>query len=180
MRIIGGKYKGKNIEVYSGFKDHPTTDMAKEALFNILSNYYNFENIAVCDLFAGTGNISFEFASRGTQRIICVDINKHYINFIQNTSKNIFQGAITAICSDVFSFIKENNLNYDVIFADPPYMLSNINTLPATIFANNSVPNDAIVVIEHSDKTHFEDNQYFRKEKKYGKVHLSFFSKQEI
>lgn len=180
MRIIGGKYKGKTIETYSGFKDRPTTDMAKEALFDILSNYYNFENIAVCDLFAGTGSISFEFASRGAKRIICVDINKHYINFIQNTSKTTFDGVITAICSDVFSFVKQNTLNYDVIFADPPFLLSNISSLPDTIFANPSIADDAIIIIEHSDKTKFNDYKFFRKERKYGKVHFSFFSKQDI
>lgn len=180
MRIIGGKFKGKILETHNGFKDRPTTDMAKEALFDILSNYYNFENITICDLFAGTGSISYEFASRGTKKIVCVDINKHYINFIQNFSKTIFDGTITAICSDVFSFVKQNPLNYDVIFADPPFLLSNIDTLSDSIFANQTVPDDAIVIIEHSDKTSYKDHKYFRKERKYGKVHFSFFSKQEI
>lgn len=180
MRIISGKYKGKTIDVYKYFKDRPTTDFAKEGLFDILSNYYNFENISVCDLFTGTGSIAMEFASRGTENIICVDINRNYISHIQKIVDNLFPSQISTLVYDAIEFIKDYPLNYDVIFADPPYNFHLLDKLPELIFDNISVPEDSIVIIEHSEKFDFSTHRFFRKHRRYGKINFSFFSKSPL
>ncbi len=180
MRIISGKHKGRTIKVMPGFKDRPTTDFAKEALFNILNNYYYFDEINVLDLFCGTGSISIEFASHGTTEITLVEKNNQYLNFVENQVAEIFPGVnFTFINADVFEFIKKFPLKYDVIFADPPYNLENIDFLPDLVFQNKSLPDDTLFILEHSKRHNFKDHKYFTKERKYGNVHFSFFSKEE-
>jgi len=178
MRIISGNYKGKQIKVYKNFKDRPTTDFAKEGLFNILNNMYYFEDIKVLDLFSGTASISFEFASHGTTNITLVDANKKYTEFIKKQSTEMFsEMKFNIITADVFDFVKNYPLNYDVIFADPPYDLAELATLPDLVFENKDILNDTLFILEHSKSNNFKNHPFFIKEKKYGNVHFSLFSK---
>jgi len=180
MRIIGGSHKSRIIKVLSQFKDRPTTDFAKESLFNVLNNTYYFEDLTVLDLFAGSGSIGFEFASRGTKSITSVDSNKLYSDFIKKQSVEIFgNGIFQVINADVFDFLKKHPLNYDVIFADPPYKIENIDLLPDLVFENKYLNNDSLFILEHSKYINFEQHKYFQKEKIYGYVHFSFFSKEK-
>lgn len=179
MRIISGTHKGKQINVLKNFTDRPTTDMAKEGLFNVLKNMYYLEEFSVLDLFAGTGSISYEFASNGVTDITCVDANQKYIDFIKYQSGEIFKDIdFKCITSDVFKFVEHYPLNFDIIFADPPYDLEGVDKLPDLIFANKDLPEDALFILEHSKYFNFKQNKYFFKEKKYSKVHFSFFKKQ--
>ena len=118
MRIISGQYKGRRLTAPKNLPVRPTTDMAKEALFNILNNQYYFDEISVLDLFAGTGNISYEFASRGTNNITCVDQNYGCIKYINETAES-FEMPISTIKSDVFSFLENHKQPYTIVFADP-------------------------------------------------------------
>ncbi len=181
MRIIGGSHKGRTIKMLSSFNDRPTTDFAKESLFNILNNYYYFEDIQVLDLFCGSGGISFEFLSRGSKNVTAVDMNKKYLDFVQNQSKEIFrdQNLIT-IQADVFEFVKNHKLDYDVIFADPPYKLENVDKIPNLIFLNESLKQDTLFILEHSKYYNFDEFEHFKKQKNYGNVYFSFFCKSDF
>ena len=137
MRIISGLYKGRKIVAPKNLPVRPTTDMSKEALFNILNNQYYFDDISVLDLFSGTGNISYEFASRGTENITAVDSHYDCIKFISQTAES-FEMLLQTIKSDVFKFLETNKNKYDIIFAAPPYdfdkeTFSKIFTLDAFI-----------------------------------------------
>jgi 16S rRNA (guanine(966)-N(2))-methyltransferase RsmD len=176
MRIISGKHKGKRIIAPKKLPVRPTTDMAKEALFNILNNTYYFEDIALIDLFAGTGNISFEFASRGTTDLVAVDLDHGCINFIDQISKELNFG-ISTIKSDVFGFLKQSMLRADVIFADPPYDLSSEDfaKIPELIFANQMLLEDGVLIIEHSKHMKLSHVEHFSTQRKYGGSVFSFF-----
>ncbi len=177
MRIISGTHRGRPINVLKDFTDRPTTDIAKEGLINILNNMYYLEDFTVLDLFAGTGNVSFELASNGVINITAVDNNAKYMNFLENQADEFFPDiAFNTITADVFEFVKKYPLSFDIIFADPPYDLPNIDTIPDLIFANKDIPNDALLILEHSKKYNFNEHKFFLKEKKYGKVHFTFFT----
>lgn len=176
MRIISGKYKGRRIVAPKNLPVRPTTDLAKESLFNILNNYYHFDELRVLDLFSGTGGISYEFASRGAETITCVDIDFGCIKFIKQTS-DIFDFPINAIKTDVFSFLEKNKSEYDVIFADPPYNFTQnqFDKIPKIIFENELLAPGGMLVIEHSPHTNLEEIEYFSHSKKYGSSVFSFF-----
>src|SRR6056297_527079 len=123
MRIISGKYKGKRLTAPKKLPVRPTTDMAKEALFNILNNRFYFDELKVLDLFAGTGNISYEFASRGTEEITCVDAHYGCVKFISETAES-FDMNIETIKSDVYTYLENSSQKFNIIFADPPYDFS--------------------------------------------------------
>ncbi|MEA3451751.1 MAG: RsmD family RNA methyltransferase [Bacteroidota bacterium] len=180
MRIISGNNKGRKIKVLKDFKDHPTTDFAKESLFNILNNLYYFEDIRVLDLFTGSGNISFEFASHGTSDITLVDSNSRYVRFIEQQTEGIFPEVdFNCIIADAFDFVKNTPLNYDIIFADPPYSMENVDKLPDLVFANEHISDDLLFILEHSKKQNFKNHHFFIKERKYGNVHFSMFSNEK-
>ena len=176
MRIISGKYKSKRISAPKNLPARPTTDIAKEALFNILNNHYYFEDIRVIDLFAGIGSISLEFASRGTQNITSVD--KHYgcIQFISNTAEELDLNIHT-LKADVFKFLEKNAAKADVIFADPPYdfSLEQFTTIISSVFENNMLLEDGVLIIEHSKHMDLSDVNFFSYSKKYGGSVFSFF-----
>jgi 16S rRNA (guanine966-N2)-methyltransferase len=134
LRIISGKYKGKRITIPRQFRSRPTTDFAKENLFNIISNYFDFEELSVLELFAGTGSISFEFASRGCTDIDLVESDYKTCMFIDKVISSLNLERIKPIKADVFKFIKYCRKTYDIIFADPPYELEQIDILPSLIF----------------------------------------------
>src|SRR5690606_23080253 len=176
MRIISGKYKGRRITAPKNLPIRPTTDMAKEALFNILNNHYHFDELKVLDLFSGSGSISYEFASRGSEDIISVDTDFGCIKFIKQTS-DTFDFGINAIKSDVFSFLEKNKSEYDIIFADPPYNFTQeqFEKIPKLIFENELLAEDGMLIIEHSPHTNLEEIEYFSHSKKYGSSVFSFF-----
>ena len=176
MRIISGKFKGRRIAPPKGLPVRPTTDMSKEALFNVLNNYFNFSGLKVLDLFAGTGNISYEFASRGSDNITSVDGDFGCVKFIKQTADE-FDFNIAGIKSDVFKFIEKNKNSYDVIFADPPYNLdqATFEKLVEVIFANDLLQEDGMMVIEHSKYTKLDHMINFSFKKSYGGSIFSFF-----
>ncbi|MCF2875625.1 MULTISPECIES: RsmD family RNA methyltransferase [unclassified Tenacibaculum] len=176
MRIISGKYKSKRISAPKNLPVRPTTDMAKESLFNILNNLYYFENISVIDLFAGTGNISYEFASRGTETIYAVDANYGCIKFINQTSKELDLN-INTYKSDVYKFLEKTPLKSDVVFADPPYDFeaSQFLKIADLVFEKELLNEDGILIIEHSKHTDLTEHPKHSYDKRYGGNVFSFF-----
>ncbi|WP_196894534.1 16S rRNA (guanine(966)-N(2))-methyltransferase RsmD [Aureivirga marina] len=176
MRIISGKYKGKRLAASKNLPVRPTTDMAKESLFNILNNYYYFNEISVLDLFSGTGNISFEFASRGTKQITAVDQYFGCTKFISDTSRQL-DLPIKTIKSDVYKFLEKNKLKYDVIFADPPYdfEVDDFAKIPKLIFENDLLEEGGLLIVEHSKHTDLSHLENYSYSKKYGGNLFSFF-----
>jgi len=180
MRIISGKHKSRRINAPNNLPVRPTTDMAKEALFNILNNRYYFDQITVLDIFAGIGSIGFEFASRGAQQITCVDQHQGCIKFIEKTDEELEFG-IQIIKSDTFSYLEKTNSKFDVIFADPPYDFSQeqFQKIIDLVFGKKILNEDGILIVEHSKKTDLSQNSTFVKSKKYGSNVFSFFEKNE-
>lgn len=173
MRIIGGIHKGKRIDVVKGLPVRPTTDFAKEALFNILNNKIEFDGIQVLDLFSGTGNISLECASRGAN-VTSIDANFKCMKFISDTAKQL-NLPVNTFKSDVFKFIGSHHHAYDLIFADPPYDLENIPDIHKYVFENNLLKENGWLIIEHGAKTKLETLPHFAEHRKYGNVNFSFF-----
>lgn len=178
MRIISGKYKGRRLTAPKKLPVRPTTDFAKEALFNILNNHYYFDGLSVLDLFAGTGNISYEFASRGSSEIVCVDADAGCIQFISKTAKEL-EMPILAVRSDVIKFLEKNTRSFDVIFADPPYDLpfEIMSRIPELVFQADMLLEDGVLVMEHSKHTDMSTLPFFTYDKKYGGSVFSFFEK---
>jgi len=176
MRIISGKYKGRRITAPKKLPVRPTTDMAKESLFNILNNQYYFDEISVLDLFSGTGNISYEFASRGTENITAVDADYGCIKFINQTSE-AFEMPIEAIKSDAFKYLERTKTKHDIIFADPPYdfPVEEFAKIPKLIFANGLLEEDGLLIVEHSKHTDLSDIAKFDISRHYGGNVFSFF-----
>ena len=176
MRIISGKYKGRRIFPPKGLPVRPTTDMSKEALFNVLNNHFSFEGLKILDLFAGTGNISFEFASRGSSPITSVDADFGCVKFIKQVAAE-YDFNIAATKSDVFKFLERNNATYDIIFADPPYAIDQktFEKIVLLIFEKNMLHEDGMMVIEHSKYTKLDHLIYFSFKKSYGGSIFSFF-----
>ncbi|MDY0090649.1 MAG: 16S rRNA (guanine(966)-N(2))-methyltransferase RsmD [Flavobacteriaceae bacterium] len=176
MRIISGTHKGRRIQTPKNLPVRPTTDLSKESLFNILNNHFNLNELKVLDLFAGTGNISFEFASRGAAPIISVDENYNCISFIKKTADNL-KMDITVIKSDVFKFLEKNKNTYDIIFADPPYDMEqkNLEKIITLVFENNLLDTEGMLIIEHSKHIVLEHLPYFSFDKRYGGSVFSFF-----
>jgi 16S rRNA (guanine(966)-N(2))-methyltransferase RsmD len=176
MRIISGKLKGRRISAPKNLPVRPTTDMAKESLFNILNNAYYFDAISVIDLFSGTGNISYEFASRGTQEIYAIDGNFNCVRFIHKTAKEL-DLPINPYKSDVFKFLEKTHLTADVIFADPPYDLDQSEFLKIAdmVFAKSLLNEEGTLIIEHSKHMDLSEHPNFGYAKKYGGSVFSFF-----
>ncbi len=175
MRIIGGKHQRRQIIAPAKLPVRPTTDMAKEALFSIINNHFSFEDIYVLDLFAGTGNISYEFASRGAVEVIAVDINNHCVQFIKKTAEALEMENLRAVRAETFHFLGFCNTSFDIVFADPPYDLEGIPDIPTKVLDAQIVKPDGWLVVEHGENINFSDHPSFVEKRRYGKVHFSFF-----
>lgn len=176
MRIVSGKHKGRRFNAPKNLPTRPTTDMAKEALFNILNNNYYFDAINVIDLFAGIGSISIEFASRGTEHIVAVDNHMNCIRFINSLSQE-FDANITTIKSDVFKFLDKTSITANIIFADPPYNFDEKQFLSISnmVFNKQMLKEGGVLIIEHSKHTDLSQHQSFSYSKNYGNSVFSFF-----
>lgn len=177
MRIISGKYKSRRIPIPANLKARPTTDFARESLFNVLNNMIDWENTNALDLFSGTGSIALEFVSRGCPHVVCVEQNSNHFNFICKAQDTLEAKELFPIKADVFKYLQSGNQKFDLIFADPPYDLPQVDTLPSLIFENNWLNEDGLFILEHSKTHNFETHPAFEKERKYGNVHFSFFRK---
>ncbi len=175
MRIISGTYRHRVIQPPSNFKARPTTDLAKESLFNILDNCIDIESVRVLDLFGGTGGISYEFASRGCTDITCVELNYHHYNFIKRTVTDLKMEGVKVIRADALKFIANCNESFDLIFADPPYDLPQLPDIPKMVIDYKLIAEDGLFIMEHSEKNKFDHMPQFFMHKHYGAVNFSFF-----
>ena len=177
MRIISGLFKGRRFDPPTNITARPTTDFAKESLFNLISNEMDIEDITALDLFAGTGSISYELASRKALHITSVEMSDRHIAYIRKMCTTLKTNSIQIVKQDVFRFLANTAYQYDLIFADPPYQLDNISTIPDLVLNNNHLKDDGLLIVEHGKSTDFSSHPSFYQHRCYGNVHFSFFKK---
>lgn len=177
MRIITGTLKGRRLNPPENLPVRPTTDMARESLFNILNNMTDYENISVLDLFSGTGAVSFEFISRGAKQVTAIEINNKCTDFIKKSADTFQIKNLHVVRADVFDIIKRAYQKFDIIFADPPYQLEDLPKIPDMIFEKDMLTPDGMLILEHSKEHEFENHPCFWQHRKYGKVNFTFFKK---
>ncbi|MFI3293938.1 MAG: RsmD family RNA methyltransferase [Rikenellaceae bacterium] len=177
MRIISGQYKGRLINPPKNLRARPTTDFAKENLFNVLTNIIDFEECDVLDLFAGTGSISYEFASRGARSITSVEINNVHYNFIKRSASELGAKNIFAVKANAFLYLRSCSKCFDIIFSDAPYDLEGSEEVIKLVFEKNLLAEDGILIFEHSKGVNFDDHPNFWQSRGYGSVRFSFFKK---
>lgn len=175
MRIISGTHKGRLIKTPAGLKLRPTTDIAREGLFNILNNILDYNGLRVLDLFAGTGSISYEFASRGAGTVHSVELNSKHAAFVVNTARKLDFQAIKIFRADVRSYLMRTSNVYDIIFADPPYNLKWLIEIPDIVFESKCLEPGGLMILEHPRDFIFSHHKYFSEHRKYGSVNFSFF-----
>ena len=175
MRIIGGTHRGRRINPPSNFKARPTTDFAREGLFNILNNRVDFESIDVLDLFAGTGSISYEFASRGVKSVHLVEKDINHISGIKKILKDMDLQNVRTIHIDVKAYLKTCSVKYDIVFADPPYELSWLQELPDIVTQAGVINEGGVFILEHPRDLSFTHHKLFFEHRNYGGVNFSFF-----
>jgi 16S rRNA (guanine(966)-N(2))-methyltransferase RsmD len=176
MRIISGKFKGIRFEPPQNITARPTTDFAKESLFNVLNKFTDFEDISVLDLFSGTGSIAYEFISRGAKSVTAIEMSNQQIDFIKKTINKLKINNIHIYKSEVFRYLEKCSEKYDFIFADPPYQMKETADLPKIIFEKNILRTGGIFILEHGKTISFSDDCHFIEERKYGNVHFSLFT----
>lgn len=176
MRIISGIFRGKQIRPPGNYKARPTTDFAKESLFNILIHQYNIEEMDVLDLFSGTGSISYEFASRGARSVVAVEMAPAHFRFIKETCRSMQLEQMTVIRADVFRYLKRPTHSFDIIFADPPYDHPGLVELPDLILTTEILNKEGIFILEHSANYSFTAHPRFLQHRKYGGVNFTIFS----
>ena len=177
MRIISGKYKGRTINPPRNLKARPTTDFAKENLFNVLNNLIDFEACDVLDLFSGTGSISYEFASRLARSVTSVEINPVHYNFIRQTAQQLGITNLHPVKANVFLYLKSCPKQFDVIFSDAPYDLEGSEEVIREVFTRDLLREEGILIFEHSKKMDFSTYEHFWQLRSYGSVQFSFFKK---
>ena len=181
MRIIRGFLKSRRFTPPKNFPSRPTTDYAKEGLFNVLENSFSLQNLEILDLCAGTGNISYEFASREAGNIITVDTNYNCCKFIQNmVSEHNLGDAIQVVKSDIRDYIRRCERKFDLIFADPPYEISFYEEFVTDILSKNMLHENGVLIVEHGKQTNLSHLLGYDKTKNYGNVNFSFFNALEI
>ncbi len=175
MRIIRGKYGRRRFSVPSNISARPTTDFARENIFNVLENFVDFEGLTALDLFAGTGAISFEFLSRECAAVTAVEKSSTQYNFIREVKQQLNANTLNVIKGDAFRFIENTTQKFDLIFADPPYDLPNFGEIPELILNSKMLKDDTIIIIEHSKKYDFSNLPHFDQKRVYGSVNFSIF-----
>jgi 16S rRNA (guanine(966)-N(2))-methyltransferase RsmD len=177
MRIIAGKFKSRRFYPPADkWPTRPTTDFAKEGLFNILTNHFDFEDIKVLDLFGGTGNHTYEFISRGCKDVTYVDKHAPAVRFVRETAALLkIEDCITIVQGDVFGYIERIAEQYDYIFAGPPYGLPKLDSIPDKVFEHNLLRGEGWFVLDHNPNHHFENHPHFFQVRNYGKTIFSFF-----
>lgn len=178
MRIIGGQYGGLRLNPPANLPVRPTTDIAKEALFNILTNQIELENADCLDLFAGTGNISLELVSRGAGKVDAVDIHFKCLQFIKEISRKLKTDRIQTIKADVLKFIKNNKQQYDFIFADPPFDLPVLPQIANNILESGLLKEEGLLVVEHPSMRKMDESPFWIETRKYGYSSFSFYNLQ--
>ena len=179
MRIITGKYKGRHFDIPRSFKARPTTDFAKENIFNVLGSLVDFDGATALDLFAGTGSISLELLSRGCTSVISVEADRDHAAFIRQCMSKIGTTGNILIRGDVFRFLKSCHQKFDFIFADPPYALADIDSLPDLVLGHSLLKPGAIMVLEHGKNNDFQQHPKFIDHRAYGSVNFSIFREED-
>lgn len=177
MRVITGKYKGRHFDIPRTFKARPTTDFAKENIFNVLNSYTDFEDCTALDLFAGTGSITLELLSRGCKEVVSVEKDREHNKFITQCIDKVQAQNHLLIRGDVFRFLKACKQQFNIIFADPPYNLEQLDTIPELIFQNNLLSENGILIFEHGKQNTFADHPNFKEHRAYGSVNFSIFQR---
>jgi 16S rRNA (guanine966-N2)-methyltransferase len=175
MRIVGGKYKGRIFKPNKSFTARPTTDLAKESLFNILMNRYDFTGMKILDLFSGTGSIGYEFASREAGEVTLVEKNLLHVRFIHDVVEKLQINNAHVVHDDVFRFLKFTRKKFDIVFADPPYDFPFISEIPLAVSNSEVLKDGGLLIIEHSKDQDFSSYPFYSETRKYGKVNFSFF-----
>ena len=175
MRVITGKYKGRHFDIPRTFKARPTTDFAKENIFNVLNGYIDFEDCRALDLFAGTGSISIELLSREAQYVVGLELDRDHCTFIRRCIDKLGADNYSLIRGDVFRYLKSCRETFDLIFADPPYALKNLEEIPQIVLDKGILSEDGIFVLEHGKHNHFEEHPCFLERRAYGSVNFSLF-----
>nr|WP_302687739.1 16S rRNA (guanine(966)-N(2))-methyltransferase RsmD [uncultured Prevotella sp.] len=175
MRIITGQYKGRHFDIPHTFKARPTTDFAKENIFNVLQGYIDFEDATALDLFAGTGSISLELVSRGCKQVVSVEADRDHANFIRQCFKKLNEDRDILVRGDVFRFLKSCHQKFDFIFADPPYALEDLAKIPDLVLNGELLNEDGIFVFEHGKNHDFSAHPRFLEHRNYGSVNFSLF-----
>jgi len=175
MRIITGQYKGRHFDIPRTFKARPTTDFAKENIFNVLVQYVDFEDATALDLFSGTGSITLELLSRGCRQVVSVELDRDHHRFIQQCVAKLQGGNVQCLRADVFRFVKSCHQQFDFIFADPPYALKELPLIPSLILEKGLLAPDGVFVFEHGSDHDFSSHPHFVEHRKYGSVNFSLF-----
>ena len=179
MRIITGKYKGRHFDIPRSFKARPTTDFAKENIFNVLTGYIDFEGATALDLFSGTGSITLELLSRGCSQVVSVELDRDHHRFIQQCLQKLEtqrdSSFVLPLRGDVFRYVKSCKQQFDFIFADPPYALKELPTIPDLIFEKHLLKEEGIFVFEHGKDHDFSAHPHFVEHRSYGSVNFSIF-----
>lgn len=175
MRVIGGKYRNRRIHPPAGIDARPTTDYAKEGLFNVLHHSVPLEGIRVLDLFAGTGNISLEFLSRGADEVISVDNDRRLFGLMQRTARDLNETRWRMVKRDVFTFLRGHRGIHDIIFADPPFAMEGIERIPTLVMEAGLLGREGMLIVEHPDKVSLASLPGFQRQRSYGLVQFSFF-----
>ncbi len=178
MRIITGKYKGRHFDIPRTFKARPTTDFAKENIFNVLNAYLDFDGATALDLFSGTGSITLELLSRGCSRVVSVEQDRDHHRFIKQCVESLSpsQATVLPIRGDVFRFVRSCKQQFDFIFADPPYALKELPTIPDLILEKGLLKEGGVFVFEHGKDHDFSSHRCFREHRAYGSVNFSIFT----
>ena len=175
MRIISGTYRGRRFQLPKNLQARPTTDFAKENLFNILANRVDFEDLRVLDLFSGTGSISFEFLSRGAKSVTCVEQYPPHVKFIKEVAEKLKVDTLTVVAGDAYRFIEHSAGKFDLIFADAPYADERLSSIPERILKSSLLAENGILIVEHSKSNNFSNHPLYRETRVYGSVNFSLF-----
>ncbi|MEZ4740688.1 MAG: 16S rRNA (guanine(966)-N(2))-methyltransferase RsmD [Flavobacteriales bacterium] len=175
MRVVGGKHKNRRIHPPPGMDARPTTDFAKEGLFNVLQHSIALEGIRVLDLFAGTGSISLEFLSRGADEVVSVDHDRKLFEHMQRTATELKETGWRMVKSDVFAFLTNHRSTYDIVFADPPFDMEGIERIPTLVQRNGLLGSEGVLILEHHEKVDLSALPGYQRTRTYGLIHFSFF-----